>query len=161
MKVTVAVIVLLVALLGAARAEMGFSEFVTTFNKVYVGEAERIYRETIFNATVERITRENANPNATFQQKVTQFADRTPEELSNLFLRSDNSQNSHTQLSSEGSNSTDLPINMTFSEFVTTFKKVYKDESERAIRESVFQATVERINRDNSDPTFKFKQTIT
>ena len=79
MKVTVAVIVMLVALLGAARAEMGFGEFVTTFNKVYVGEAERIYRETIFNATVERITRENANPNATFQQKVTQFADRTPE----------------------------------------------------------------------------------
>ena len=148
------VIVMLVALLGAARAEMGFSEFVTTFNKVYVGEAERIYRETVFNATVERITRENANPNATFQQKVTQFADRTPEELNN-------SQNSHTQLSSEGSNSTDLPINMTFSEFVTTFKKVYKDESERAYRESVFQATVERINRDNSDPTFKFKQTIT
>ena len=83
MKVTVAVIVLLVALLGAARAEMGFSEFVTTFNKTYADEAERTYRETKFNATVERISRQNADPTFTFNQKVTQFADRTSEELSN------------------------------------------------------------------------------
>jgi len=73
-----------VTLVSAVADEMSWSEWKTTFNKVYNGD-EDVARETIFNSNVAIITSENAK-DLGYTLAVNQFADLTPDEFKSQYL---------------------------------------------------------------------------
>ncbi|EAR96137.1 papain family cysteine protease (macronuclear) [Tetrahymena thermophila SB210] len=91
---------------NSLEALTNYNQWRISNPRVFLNEAQKQYRQTVFLENFQKIKEHNANTANTYQQGLNQFSDMTQEEFVNKILMSNSQANSSQPLSSSSSSST-------------------------------------------------------